>query len=146
MFMNIKLVNSFLVALLSLTLFNVGCASVGRKIDMDAINKIEKGVSTQADVRALIGSPELVTTVDGKTTYTYMFSRATAKASSYIPVVNNFAGGADVQTQTVTIIFDENGVVESVANTMGATETGWGAETSSRNKGLGDVEDNKRAK
>lgn len=143
---NIKLVNSFLVALLSFTLFNVGCASVGRKIDVDAIDKIEKGVSTQADVRALIGAPETITTNDGKTTYNYLYSRARAKTTSYIPVVNHFAGGADVQTQSLMVIFDENGVVEKVISSMGATEAGWGAEAASKNQKLGDVENDKREK
>jgi len=143
---SIKLVNSFLVALLTLTLFGVGCASVGRKVDVNALDKIEKGVSTQADVRSLIGSPETIIKEDGKITYYYMYSRAVAKPTTYIPIVGSFAGGADVQTQSVTITFDENGVVEKVSSTMEATEAGWGAETANKNKNLGDVENNKREK
>ena len=167
---SIKLVNSFLAVLLSFTLFNVGCttaykvenknvATVGRKIDMDAINKIQKGVSTQEDVRGLLGSPDTIQTIDGKTTYGYMFLMSAAKDPTYTlgsvskPDIFGtrtqnvtFGGGMDTQTQVVRIDFDENGVVEKIGSTISALESGWGAEAASRNEGLGSVEDNKRAK
>lgn len=167
---NIKLVNSFLVALLSFTLFNAGCmtayevenknvATGGRKIDVDAINKIQKGVSTQEDVRALLGSPDMMRTTNGKATYEYGFLRVEAKKPTYTlgsaskpdifgvrKQTVTYGGGVDTQTQTVTIDFDENGVVEKIVTSMGAIESGWGAEAASRNEGLGAVEDNKREK
>lgn len=143
---NIKLANSVLATVLSLALFNAGCASTGRKIDVDALDKIEKGVSTQEDVRSLIGSPDTITTANGKTTYTYTFARAAAGVTSYIPLVNNFTSNTKVQSQAVTIAFDEKGVVESVVSSMGATESSTGIESGRKNKKLGDVEKDKRKK
>jgi len=105
----------------------VGCASYGKKIDANAINKIEKGITTENEVIAMLGNPMSVgVTPDGKRFLMYMYTQSQAKASTFIPIVGAFVGGADTKTQTLQIWVDENGVVSTYAynNTNSELNTG----------------------
>lgn len=91
-----------------------GCASAGRPIDLAALQKLEKGISTQNDVRAAMGAPMSAGIIpDGKSYFMYIFSRSQIKAESMIPIVGLFAGGSKTDIQTLQIWFDENGVMEN---------------------------------
>ena len=124
----------------------VGCATVGRKINQEAVSSIEKGKTTREEVIRLLGSPDQITKdVNGNITMTYMYVRATTRPETLIPVVGIFAGGADVQNQMVMITIDQDGKVKDVFSSYGATESGYGISSGSK-ANLEDVETNKRPK
>ena len=123
-----------------------GCASYGRKLDESAVDKIKKGETTRAEVLKSLGSPDQMTrNGSGDVTFQYMYVRATAKASSFIPIVGAFAGGANVQNQMVMVTFGQDGVVKDLISTYGANEMDSGLNTGSK-ADTQDVEQNKRPK
>jgi outer membrane protein assembly factor BamE (lipoprotein component of BamABCDE complex) len=122
----------------------VGCATVGRKLDESQIDQIQKGKTTKAEVLQLLGSPDQMTrNSSGTTVMMYLYAHATAKPATYIPIIGAFAGGANVQNQSVTVTIGSDGLVSDVISTMGSTESGYGAESGSR-PSIPDVEQNKR--
>lgn len=124
-----------------------GCATVGRKLDPNKVAQIQKGVTTRNEVVGLIGSPDQMTRDgDGNVTFQYLYVRATAKGSSFIPVYGAFAGGANVQNQTVMVVFNPDGVCKDIISSYGATEADSGLNTSPNKASLPEVEDNKRPK
>ena len=103
-----------------------GCASYGKKINLEAVQKIEQGTTTEQEVYALLGKPMSSSiTPDGKKFLMYMHIKSQAKASSFIPVVGAFAGGADTQSDQVQI-WIENGVVSQISQTMSESEMNTG--------------------
>jgi outer membrane protein assembly factor BamE (lipoprotein component of BamABCDE complex) len=121
-----------------------GCASVGRKLDENAVAKIKKGETTRAEVLKALGSPDQMTRDgDGNVTFQYIYVRATAKASTFIPIVGAFAGGANVQNQMLMVTFGTNAVVKDLISTYGATESNTGVTTGTK-ADTQDVEQNKR--
>jgi outer membrane protein assembly factor BamE (lipoprotein component of BamABCDE complex) len=95
------------------------CASTGNKQITQAgtIAKIEEGRSTKAEVRALVGEPTKVNFQPDRTeVWEYVYSRAQVRPASFVPVVGLFAGGMDVTGRTVTILFNQDGVVEKVGS------------------------------
>jgi len=108
-----------------------GCVSYGRKIDQAKVEQIRSGETTRAQVLQLLGSPDQITsTGNGVVMFHYIFVRATPKASTFIPVVGAFAGGANVQNEMVMITFTNN-VVRDFLSTYGGNESGTGAEAAS---------------
>jgi outer membrane protein assembly factor BamE (lipoprotein component of BamABCDE complex) len=102
-----------LVAVISLILL-VGCASYGNKAIMrkDILDNIVVGKSTKAEVKQLLGEPSNVTFSDaGYEDWSYMYVRSTPRATSFIPVVNIVAGGANTNTNTLTLRFNKEGVL-----------------------------------
>jgi outer membrane protein assembly factor BamE (lipoprotein component of BamABCDE complex) len=101
------------------------CTSVGRKIDTAAIDKIEKGKTTRDEVIKLIGSPDnLMPSQDGGVAFTYMHMKVKPKATTFIPVVGAFAGGADMKSEHLMIAFGPDGVVKDVVSTYVTQESG----------------------
>lgn len=107
-----------------------GCVSYGRKIDQSKVQQIKPGQTTSKQIIGLIGSPDQVTTTGTSTIFHYVFVRATPKATTYIPVVGAFAGGANVQNESV-IIQMTNNVVSSVTSSYGGNDLGTGANAGS---------------
>lgn len=123
-----------------------GCASVGRKLDQGAVDRIKKGETTRNEVLKWLGSPDQIMRMgNGDVIFQYMYVRATAKPETYIPIVGAFAGGANIQNQMVMVTFGPDGVVKDIISTYGATESGVGASAASK-PDLKDVETNKRPK
>ncbi len=117
-----------LIALLGL----VGCATVGnRQLESkENISKIKAGKSTKAEVKEYVGEPGRVTFSDtGEETWEYVLSKTQVRASSFIPVVGMFTGGADVQTYTLTVRFRPDGIVKEVGS---GTTTGGGGSLRDR--------------
>lgn len=102
----------WLVALACLALS--ACASGGNMALKDETKetiaqKLTVGMS-QDEVKAIYGEPSNVTFTDsGSEVYTYIFTRAKAKASSFIPIYGALAGGSNATQNTLTILFDEAG-------------------------------------
>lgn len=124
----------------------VGCVTVGRKINQEAVDSIKKEKTTREEVIKLLGSPDqIMKDAKGNITMMYMYIRSTTKPESFIPIVGAFAGGANVQNQTVMITISSDGKVSDVFTTYGATESGYGMSSGGK-ADLEGVEDNKRPK
>ena len=112
--------------ILAIAVILSGCATYGKKIDASAVMKIEQGKTTEQEVYALLGKPMSSSIAqDGKKFLMYMHIKSQAKASSFIPVVGAFAGGADTQSDQVQIWL-ENGVVSQISHTMSESELNTG--------------------
>ncbi|GJH25795.1 outer membrane protein assembly factor BamE [Caballeronia novacaledonica] len=113
MFTKTSLVSAFVVAALA------GCASQGvQQLKEENANtvssKIIKGKSTTGDVRQAFGDPtETSFTDNGNELWRYKYSHSTAKAQNFIPVVNLFASGADVDKKELVVFFDDKGIVKN---------------------------------
>ena len=106
--------------LLSLLILVSGCASAGNKqiTDSSTVSKIEIGKSTKADVKLLVGEPTKVNFKDNGNTeiWEYVYKRGQVRPATFIPVVGWFAGGADVTGSTLTILFNDKGIVQKVGS------------------------------
>lgn len=111
-------------SLLSITLFAGlmtlnGCVyHSGNKqdADMSLRSQIVKGESTRDDVRRLLGVPNGRTDLgDGGESWTYSYGKAKTRATSYIPYVGPFIGGAESEGHAVTYVFDSDGIVQTVS-------------------------------
>lgn len=113
---------------LLLTFILVGCASYGNKIDRNYAASIEKGVTTEEQVVKNMGSPTSVgLSANRKKILTYMHVASQAKASTFIPILGLFAGGADTQTTMLIItINQETGIVENWTYNQSDTEVNTG--------------------
>ena len=121
-----------------------GCASVGHKLDETKVAQIKKGITTREQVLQLVGSPDQITRDgNGNVTFQYLYCRATAKASSFIPVVGAFAGGANVQNQMLMVTFGPNSVVNDLISTYGGNSVDTGV-TAGSHAAMPDVDQNKR--
>ena len=118
-----KIIHSVALALLL-----SGCASSGREIDVQKASQIQKGVSTKADVKRLVGEPQQIANdSEGNQTWTYTYVRATAKGTSFIPIAGAFMGGVDTQNQTLTVKFNPQGTVSFIESSYGGMSTDTGA-------------------
>ena len=105
-----------------------GCASSGREINTENALKIEKGVSTKADVKRLVGEPQQIANdSEGNQTWTYKYERATAKGTSFIPIAGAFMGGVNTQNQTLVVKFNPEGTVTFVESSYGGMSVDTGA-------------------
>jgi|SRR5581483_8757022 len=117
-----------------------GCASVdsttGIQLSRDKIDQIKKGVTTRAEVEALLGPPASVSMMpDGRRMmmYTYTETKGSANSVEMIPVVGLFAGGAtqgQMRMQTLQVMLNAANVVEDYEfsdNTNKYATSGGGA-------------------
>lgn len=98
-------------------IFLVGCASYGNKqiTDDNKVSQIVIGQSTKAEVRAVVGAPNKVTLTDNdEEIWEYTYLRYQTRASTFVPVVGLFTGGADTSTKTLTVRFTTTGIVKSI--------------------------------
>ena len=106
--------------LLSILIFISGCTTAGNKqiSESGTVAKIEEGKSTKADVKALVGEPTKVNFKDNGNTeeWEYVYKRGQVRPASFIPVVGWFAGGADMTGSTLTILFNNAGIVQKVGS------------------------------
>lgn len=111
------------ILVITLTLLLTACASYGNKIDAQYATSIKEGVTTEQEVRTNLGNPiSTGVTHDGLKFYVYTYSQAQTKASSFIPIVGAFVGGADTKTQMLQIWFDKEGKVTSYSYNDSAQE------------------------
>ncbi|HEY9074751.1 MAG TPA: outer membrane protein assembly factor BamE [Desulfobaccales bacterium] len=106
------------MVLLILCLFIVGCFSSGNKDIMDytKTSQIQQGKTTKEEARILLGDPNHTTIMpNGDEIWVYSYTRATARPTTFIPIVGLFAGGTDVKGKTISLIFDANGVLKTAS-------------------------------
>jgi len=105
-----------------------GCATFGNVqiTDREIVSQIQKGETTKEGVKSLLGTPGKVTfQPNGKEVWDYVYSKARPKPSTFIPIVGLFTGGPRIQTYTLTILFDNNGIVEAVGGGETKYEGGY---------------------
>jgi len=79
-------------------------------------SKIAKGVTTQAQVRALLGAPSSTNFTDsGNQVWHYSHSKATSMGRNFIPLVNIVSSGSNVESKELALFFDKQGVVQDYA-------------------------------
>jgi outer membrane protein assembly factor BamE (lipoprotein component of BamABCDE complex) len=103
---------------------SVGCATTGtKKIEGVAYDKIVEGITSKARVVELLGNPfNISISQDGKELYTYTFARSSPAARNFIPVVGLFSSKVKTDTQTVSILFNNKGIVEKKVMNNAETE------------------------
>lgn len=118
---------SFAQSVLALCLFAgfTGCSSVnaesGTLMSQDKIAQIKKGVTTRAEVEALLGPPANVAMMpEGKRVMSYSYTSTKgeghATAASFIPYVGMFAGGTktegQMRIQNLQVMLNAQGIVD----------------------------------
>jgi hypothetical protein len=94
------------------------CVSAGNEALKDQSqtsvgNSIVEGKSNKADVQTAFGSANKVSFTDaGLEIWSYEFDHATPRAINYVPVLNLPVHGANVEKKTLTVLFDERGIVK----------------------------------
>jgi outer membrane protein assembly factor BamE (lipoprotein component of BamABCDE complex) len=92
-----------------------GCTSVGNTQieDPNLVAQIQPGKSTKADVQRLMGPPTKQTYLDsGDTVWEYDLSQSQIKPTSFIPYFSMVAGGTNVEEHTLTVRFNNEGIVK----------------------------------
>lgn len=111
-----KFLNTTATAVVCLSLF--GCASVGNETlraesEASVQTKLVEGKTTKAEVRKMFGSPLKTSFTDGGLEiWTYEFSKVSADAVSYIPIVNLFGATASGTKKELVVLIDKAGVVQ----------------------------------
>lgn len=109
-------------------LFLTACATSGKEVDKDFVATIQKGVTTEAEIRSNLGTPQSTSlNGSGQRVLTYYYAKSTTKASSFIPVVGSLAGGSDTETTTLTILINgKTEIVDEFYYSESETETKTG--------------------
>lgn len=116
--MNKNFKRAILVGATSLAFLVSGCASTGnesiRAESGDTIkSKIVEGQTTQSQVQSLFGSPTSTSFTDsGLEIWTYSFTKMSADAISYIPIVNIFGASSSGTRKSLVVMFDKKNVVQ----------------------------------
>ena len=104
-----------LLLLAVLAILIQGCAfsrgTLGDDIKTEAIGEIKKGVTTKAEVLALLGAPDRVLPLNGRDVYQYY--RYDAKAGSLLLILINFSR-LSVKGDDLFVMLNQNGIVEEV--------------------------------
>ena len=107
-----------LIAMVAVTLFVTGCASVGNETlrsesESSVKGKLTEGKTTKSEVRAMFGSPLKTSFTDaGLEIWTFEFSKVSADAVAYIPIVNLFGATSSGTKKELVAMFDEKGVLK----------------------------------
>jgi hypothetical protein len=102
-------VPSGITAVLCLLLFLSACATVGRDFPASRVPEIQIGKTTQAEIKAMFGTPWRVGMEDGMRTWTY---------GKYF-----YSAFSPASTKDLVIRFDANNIVKSYTfNTTDASE------------------------
>lgn len=90
-----------------------GCTSTqGARIDAQQTADFKKGQTTKAEVVATLGQPYSESSASTGSVLLYVFSKQTAQASNFVPVLNWFKGRTDSESQTCRFLFDQGGVYQ----------------------------------
>lgn len=99
--------------MMGLAAFVAGCtATQGARIDASQTADFTKGKTTRAEVVAMLGAPYSESSAPNGTVLLYVFSKQTAQASNFVPVLNWVKGRTDSENQTCRLRFDRSGVYQ----------------------------------
>jgi outer membrane protein assembly factor BamE (lipoprotein component of BamABCDE complex) len=109
-----------------------GCASYGsesirNETDETLAQKIQKGLTTKAQVRSMLGDPLAVTLTDaGNEQWMYHLASYTPSPINFVPYLNSIAQAGHGQTKNAVLLFDKNGIVMQYTVTSGGQEVRGG--------------------
>jgi len=95
-----------------------GCASTGNESirhesGATIKNKVVEGKTTKADIQSMFGAPTSTSFTDsGLEVWTYDFTKLSADAVSYIPVVNWFGSSATGTKKSLVVMYDSKDIVQ----------------------------------
>lgn len=102
------------------------CGTSGVQVRPEQVAAIERGKSTEAEVRAALGAPTGVSVVNGQRILVYQGAAYSVRPESFVPIVGAFVGGADVRASTVIVTFAPDGRVADVQSHHHETGTATG--------------------
>ena len=106
------------IILLTLIIFVGGCASTGNQTlkeetESSVASKIINNVTTQAEIKAMYGSPYETTYTDGgMEIWKYRLDDLKADAINYVPLVNLFGSSYSGTRKELVILFNDDGTVK----------------------------------
>lgn len=101
------------MAVVGLVVVVAGCvATQGTRIDADQTTDFTKGRTTKAEVVSKLGAPYSESSAQSGSVLLYVFSKQTAQASNFFPVLNWFKGRTDSENQTCRFAFDTKGMYQ----------------------------------
>jgi outer membrane protein assembly factor BamE (lipoprotein component of BamABCDE complex) len=90
-----------------------GCSSIGTPIAQEKVNQIRLGVTTEPDLLLLFGNPSTKTLdPSGAIVMTWVYSSASTKPETFVPLAGPFIGGYHTQLQQLTVLLNRKGRVE----------------------------------
>ena len=105
------------LAIAGLVIFLGACASAGNmalrnETPQTVATRIVEGKTTKQEVQAAYGQPTTTSFTDGgNEIWNYRYSYATPKAINFVPLIGILAGGADVQSKELVILFGKDNIV-----------------------------------
>ena len=99
-------------------LMNAACASSGNVSIAEATgasvaSQLQKGRTSQAEVRRLFGDPMKTSFAgNGNETWEFEFTRLQSKPTNFIPYVSLVHSGEEGQKKSLVVFFDRNKVVQ----------------------------------
>jgi outer membrane protein assembly factor BamE (lipoprotein component of BamABCDE complex) len=101
-----------------LSIILTGCVSAqGNKAvgDPEKVKQLKVGVSTKNDVQQVFGPPTKTNFYEGgDETWEYVYNRAEARATNFVPYVGALFGGSDSEMATLTLRFGGDGVLKQL--------------------------------
>ena len=109
-----------------------GCASTGNETlrtesEGSVSQKIVEGKTSKAEVRKMFGSPMKTSFTDGGLEiWAYEFTKISADAVSYIPIVSMFGGSSSGTKKELVVMFDDKGLIKRYAMSESDVKTKTG--------------------
>ncbi len=107
-----------IILLFTLIIFVAGCASTGNQTlkeetESSVATKIINNITTQAEIKAMYGSPYETTFTDGgMEIWKYRLDDLKADAINYVPLVNLFGSSFSGTRKELVILFNDDGTVK----------------------------------
>lgn len=108
------------LSIVFVALFVASCASNGNQTlktesEVSISSKVQQGVTTAPEIKAMFGSPYETTYTDGGLMiWKYRLDDMRSDAVNYIPIVNWFGSSASGTRKELVVLFDDNDVVKRV--------------------------------
>lgn len=110
-----------------MSLILAGCVSSGIKVSDDKLSSLEVNKTTKSEVLQSLGKPSSqIKNSDGTSVIVYSRVKASAKATSYIPIVGLFAGGVNSEATNVILHFDASETLTNYQTTSAENDTSTG--------------------
>jgi outer membrane protein assembly factor BamE (lipoprotein component of BamABCDE complex) len=119
-----------LISLIAACALVAGCAATGVKVTDEDLAFLRTGETTESEVVERLGPPTTRMKLgDGSTFMMYTYAEYSTRASTFIPIVGAFVGGADTKSSHVTLRFDKSGKL--IDSSSSSTNMGTASNLSS---------------
>lgn len=103
-----------LAVLLLLTGSLAGCATAGKTITSAQVAFITNGVTRQEEITQQLGAPHATQALEqGKQLMIYDFTKADSHWITLMPYIGPMLGSAQIQHQTLALLINDQGLVET---------------------------------